>query len=637
MSVFSSNKGYTMAENAQSYDKLFEEFASPTRDEWVEATVKSLKGKPFEKLIKSTYEGFDLQPMYRGEDIADIAHKDTLPGQYPYVRGTQADGYQSQPWLIAQDLNISDLQAFNNALKHALASGQTAIYLEKTININTIERIEIAFADIDLTQHPIFVETDMDATAIYNLLADYLDNDIHGAIGYDPLHHLAKIGVVSTDSFDSMAKLTKLANQQSPDLDTIAIHTHIYHDAGANAAQELAIAMATGVTYISEMLDRGLDIDTIAQTIRFFVSIGENFFMEIAKVRAIKMMWAQIIREFGGDAESQKIKLHASTGTRNKTRQDAHVNMLRVTTEAMAGAIGGVDSLTVAPFDSSFGKSDDFSRRIARNVQLILQEEVNLANVIDPAGGSWYVENLTNQLSQSAWEFFQQIEAQGGMISALKTDMIQEQIQAVADTRTKNIASRKDVLVGTNKYPDLNETLPEDQNIVQDNMLETGNNMIKITSLQPIRLSDPFEQLRANADVHHQANGHLPQIFLANFGELSDYKARMEFTQGFYEVGGFDLISQGGYDTLESGIDATLVSDAGAVVICSTDAKYAEVVPEFVQAIKAQKPDMIIILAGYPKDKLDEYKQVGVDDFIHIRANCYDMNKKLQDRLGVGS
>lgn len=633
-----------MAENVQSYDNLFGEFAPSTREEWLEATIKSLKGKPFEKLIKSTYEGFDLEPMYRAEDIADIAHKDTLPGQFPFVRGTEVDGYRSQPWLIAQDINISDPKAFNEALKHDLARGQTAIYVGNHLNINTIDDFSLAFADIDLTQYPIYFGTDNDATHIYSGLADFLNDEIkqlQGAIGYDPLHELAKTGEVSTDSFDAMAQLTTLVSQQSPKIDTIAIRTNIYHDAGANAVQELAIAMATGVTYISHMLDRGLEVDTIAQKMRFFLSIGENFFMEIAKLRAIKMMWAQIVREFGGNAESQKIKLHASTGTRNKTRLDPHVNMLRVTTEAMAGAIGGVESMCVAPFDASLGESDEFSRRIARNVQLILKEEVNLTDVIDPAGGSWYVEHLTDQLAQSAWEFFQQIEGQGGMISALQNGFLNDEIHKTLMERIENLHSRREILIGTNMYPNPNEaSIPDEHTLHSNTQSESDSskeNLLFALRFTSFRIALPFEVLRSISDQYRTKYGHHPQIFLANFGKLSEYKARRDFTQGFYEVGGFELINQGGYDTVESAVGATITSGAGAVVICSTDAKYADVVPEFTRAIKAQNPDMIVILAGYPKDQVDEYRQAGVDDFIHIRANCYEMNSQLQDRLGVGS
>ena len=266
-----------------------------------------------------------------------------------------------------------------------------------------------------------------------------------------------------------------------------------------------------------------------------------------------------------------------------------------------------------------------------------MQSVVLITEVIDPAGGSWYVEHLTNQLAQFAWEFFQQIEVQGGMISALQNNFIQNQIQTVANTRYKNITSRKAVLVGANMYPDVNEALRTDTPLKIVDTSPFDDLILEAIPLKPVRLGEPFEILRSNAEKYRQSKGHLPQIFLANFGELSDYKARMDFTQGFYEVGGFKLINLGGFNIIESAIKASLYSDTKAIVICSTDAKYAEIVPEFTKALKAQKPDLIVILAGYPQDKIEEYRQAGVDDFIHIRANCYDMNKQLQDHLGVGS
>ncbi len=627
---------------AEKQDKLFPEFSASTYDEWLEATVKSLKGKPFDKLVKTAYEGFDVQPMYRNEDIADLPHIDTLPGQFPYVRGTKTDGYQSDTWSIAQSINLSDPKDFNEALKHDLERGQTAINIGHTMQLENLEDIQTAFADIDLTQYPLIIQADSNATAVYDMLTSYIDNDqlrqISGCIGYDPVHQLAKTGQVSADTFDLMAELINKADDQSPELDTIAIHTDVYHAAGANAVQEMAIAIATGVTYLTEMIERGVDINVVASKIRFFLIVGENFFMEVAKLRAIKMMWAQIVREFGGDDESAKMTLHVRTATRNKTRHDPYVNMLRTTTEAMAGAIGGIDSLQVSPFDEPFGEPDEFSRRISRNVQMILQEEVNLTRVIDPAGGSWYVEHLTNELATSAWDFFQQIEAQGGMVDALGSGFIHAQINDVLDARIAKLASRRDVLVGTNMYPNLEETMPANRNLHENGVANTNgsDNMIESTPLQPVRLSEPFEQLRANSETYRKANGHRPQIFLANFGALRDYKARMDFTRGFYEVGGFELTDNGGYDDITSAVDATITNNAPAVVICSTDAKYADVVPEFVLALKSQKPDTVVILAGYPKDKIDDYREAGVDDFIHVRANCYDMNKDLQDRLGVG-
>ena len=416
---------------------LFSEFKASSYEEWLAAARASLPDKAFDRLIKRSYEGLEIQPLAYAADLAGISHNYTLPGQFPYVRGTRADGYCSQPWLIAQDLYVSDPQEFNRVLIHALANGQTAIYLDGKLHLNRVEDLEVAFADIDLSQFPLLIQVEAEVMKLYGLLGAYLKGDalrqIRGCLGYDPLKTLVQSGSMAADVFEQMAAFVRQADRQSPQLGTIAVGTEVYHDAGANAVQEMALAMATAVTYVREMMQRGLDVDTVSGKIWFFMRVGENFFMEVAKLRAIKMMWAQIVAAFGGGVAAQKIKLHVSTASRNKTRYDAYVNMLRVVTEAMAGAIGGVDSLQVAPFDAFLGGSNEFSRRIARNLQLILQEEVKLINLIDPAGGAWHVEKLTNQLAKLAWKLFQQIESQEGMVEALRVGSIQAQVISVAE------------------------------------------------------------------------------------------------------------------------------------------------------------------------------------------------------------
>lgn len=480
---------------------LFSEFKASSYEEWLAVTRESLPNKAFDDLIKRSYEGFEIQPLAHSADLAGISHKDTLPGQFPYVRGTRADGYCSQPWLIAQDLYVSDLREFNQALIHALANGQTAIYLDSKLHLNWVEDLEVAFADIDLSQFPLLIQVEAKSMKLYGLLAAYLKGDalrqIRGCLGYDPLKALVQSGSMSADVFDQMAAFVRLADRQSPQLDTIAVGTEVYHDAGANAVQEMALAMATAVTYVREVTQRGLSVDTVAGKIWFFMRVGENFFMEVAKLRAIKMIWAQIVAAFGGGAAAQKIKLHVSTASRNKTRYDAYVNMLRSVTEAMAGVIGGVDSLQVTPFDAALGESNEFSRRIACNLQLILQEEVKLINLIDPAGGAWYVEKLTSQLAKLAWKLFQRIEEQGGVIKALQAESIQAQITSVADQRCQDLVNQQAVLVGINRYLSLDESLPEVQNLPSYNHCEfVVEECIEVKPLRLRRLAVSYEELR---------------------------------------------------------------------------------------------------------------------------------------------
>ena len=608
---------------------LFTEFAPVSYEEWLAAVRHSLPDQDLARLIKRSYEGFDVHPLAHRRDLADIAHLDSLPGQYPYVRGTRADGYRSQAWLIAQDLGQSDPRRFNQALVHALANGQTAIYADSKLALHRMEDLEIAFADIDLTQFPLLIQA-ANPAELYGLLSDSLKDDalrrIHGCLGDDPLRNLAQSGDIAPDAFDQMAAFVELAGRQSPRLDTIAVGTDVYHEAGANAVQEAALAMATAVVYLREVKRRGLDVELVAGKIGFFMRIGENFFMEIAKFRAVKMMWAQIVDAFGGGETAQKIKLHASVTSRNKTRHDAYVNMLRVTTEAMAGALGGVDSLQVAPFDAALGESTEFSRRIARNLQLILQEEVRLIDLIDPAGGAWHIEKLTDQLAKSAWNLFQQIEAQGSLIEALRTGDIQAQIAEIAQQRRQDLDEGRTALVGCSQYPNLDETLPNVQNPPPAAMADAA-------PLPARRLAVPYEELRRRADIYRQQNGHLPRVILISLGQAEKCRTRANFARELYAPGGFEVIDGGNYDTVESALAAIIDSQAAAVVICAGDSHDAALVPEYVRALKEQQPELTVLFAGDASNQM----KADIDDFIDISVNAYEMNRTLQDKLGVGA
>ena len=601
---------------------LFSEFAPVSYEEWLAAVRHSLPDQDLARLIKRSYEGFDVHPLAHRRDLADIAHLDSLPGQYPYVRGTRADGYRSQAWLIAQDLGQSDPRRFNQALVHALANGQTAIYADSKLALHRMEDLEIAFADIDLTQFPLLIRA-ANPAELYGLLSSCLKDDalqqIRGCLGDDPLRTLAQSGDIASDAFDRMAAFVELAGRQSSRLDTIAVGTDVYHEAGANAVQEAALAMATAVVYLREMKRRGLDVELVAGKIGFFMRIGENFFMEIAKFRAVKMMWAQIVDAFGGGETAQKIKLHTSVTSRNKTRHDAYVNMLRVTTEAMAGALGGVDSLQVAPFDVALGESTEFSRRIARNLQLILQEEVRLIDLIDPAGGAWHIEKLTDQLAKLAWRMFQQIEAQGDLIEALQTGTIQAQIAEVAQQRRQDLDEGRTALVGCSQYPNLDETLSDLQNPPPAAMADAA-------PLPARRLAAPYEELRRRADIYRQQNGHLPRVILIGLGQSEKCRTWANFARELYAPGGFEVIDGGNCDTVESALAAAIDSQAAAVVICAGDGHDAALASEYARALKEQRPELTVLFAA------DAKNQMRAD----ISVNAYEMNRTLQDKLGIG-
>ena len=709
-------------------EHLLAEFAPLTYEEWYKTAVQSLKGRPFSKIISSTYEGINLQPIYRVPDTADLPHLDTLPGEFPYLRGTKADGGLNEPWLIAQEIAYSTPEQFNEALRHDLQRGQTAVNLipdrptrdgvdpnqaviddigRKGVSLATTADLAAALAGVNLSQTPIFIRSGTAVLPLAALLLAYAQQsgvdmaELRGSLEADPLGELARRGrlpISLSNAFDEITTLISWTRQQAPNLKAITVHSYPYANSGGTAVHELAFTLAAGVEYIRAMQSRDLDIEVIARQMNFAFNLGSDFFMEIAKLRAARLLWAQIVHAFGGSEEAGKMNLHGRTTRFNKSTADAYVNMLRITTEALAGAVAGVDSLHTAPFNEESEPPDEFSRRIARNAQIILQEEANLTQLIDPAGGSWYVEYLTDQIAQRTWRLFQEVERKGGLYEALLAGFPQGLVAATAKKRSTNLARRKDVLVGINMYANPNET-PQPVNktdyttLAQQRItqiktyrnqqeleiianLTTANRQSPISRLQVVNLqshdckssisaaqsgvtlgqlttalranyptndyptvrplpwhraAEPFEQLRLAADSAPQR----PRIFLANMGPLRQHKARADFARRFFKVGGFEIVYPDGFDAPGDAAQAVLAGGAPAVVICGTDDVYPAIIPPLVTKIKKAQPEIIIILAGYPEDQIETYKTAGVDAFIYLGADCYALNRWLQEQMGL--
>ncbi|KAA3662663.1 MAG: methylmalonyl-CoA mutase [Chloroflexi bacterium] len=680
--------------------QLFSDFTPPTYEEWVAATVQSLKGRPFDKLASQTDEGITLQPMYRQENIADLPHLDTLPGQFPFVRGTSSPDQQA-PWLITQELSHSTPAAYNAALKNNIALGQTAVFLTFDpptlqgldpdqssdslvgfggLSLSSLADVARLFDGIDITKTPVMMQPEKAFFPLSALFIAYFEganidlSALSGCAGVDPLGILVRRGMSWPigETYDRLVQIVRWSAANAPGFQPIGVFTDNYHDSGANAVQELAFGMATAVSYIRALQDRGIEVDEAASSIRFIFAIGSNFFMEVAKLRAARMVWAQIVAAFGGSEDAQKLRMHTRTSSFNKTKADPYVNMLRVTTEAFAGAVGGTDSQHVAPFNETSGSPDDFSQRIARNVQIILQEEANLTQLTDPAGGSYYIEFLTDQIANKSWEMFQEIEANSGMLAALEAGLPQEWVLETAVSRAKNLATRNHVLVGTNMYPNLEEekqktkngkqktenerraTINSQQLIINQSDLgslveasQAGATLGQLWGIQPEpgimaydipmfprqRLARPFEALREKAEVYWAEQGHCPRIFMANIGPLANHKPRADFSVGFFEVGGFEMMRTDGFDDVDAAVDAVVASGETAVIICGTDADYPLFVPPFVQQLKDKQPEATVILAGYPKAHVESFKAAGVDIFIHIKADCLKINQTLQSKI----
>ena len=704
---------------ADAATPTFDEFPPTPYEEWRRAVDKAIKGASFEKrLITKTYEEIDLQPMYRQEDIANLPHLDSLPGFAPYLRGTTPLGYVASSWDVAQELPYGTPAALNEALRADLERGQNAVNLvldaptlagvdadqaeagavgQGGLSISSVADLAQALNGIDLETMPIYTQASTGALTFTALLAALVKQQgkalakVRGAIGMDPLGQLARDGKLPRDLdgvYEVMAQLAAWAKANAPQLQTITVQGHPYHNGGASATQELAFILATAVDYLRALQARGVDVDDAAPRIRFAFSIGSNFFMEIARLRAARLLWAKIVQAFGGGEEAQKMSIHARTSAWNQTVYDPYVNLLRATTEAFSSAVGGCDSLHVSPFDELVRAPDEFSRRIARNTHTVLREESQITRTVDPAGGSWYVESLTDAVGHKTWAIFQEIEKQGGMAKALAAGWPQAQVADTAAQRAANIAKRKDIFVGSNMYPNLKETrlepTPVDAKAVQAEraaalkqfraaakankpaaleQVAKGGNLVDaaiqaalagatlgeiaqaarvsakpgptINAVCAYRGAQAFEALRQATEAYVARAGQAPQVFLATMGPLTQHKARADFATAFLGVGGFETIYPSGFDTADEAADAALASGAKAVVICSTDATYPELVPPLVQKLKQARPDLIVMVAGHPTEHLEAFKAAGVDDFIHLNANCHSLLSTLQKKMGV--
>jgi len=675
----------------------YSEFEPPTFEAWREATVASLKGRPFEKLITQTYEGISLSPLYRREDIADLMYRYTYPGHVPRVRGNQAAGYQVEPWTIVQGIGYGLPETANSAIRADVIPGQTGIRLwldsdtlagrnpgdqagRNGVSLATVDDLKKLFEGVDLSETPVMMTTGWAGPILLSLLTAALGEAATAALsGYLGEDLLAFRTVAARDDFadgavfDDLAELTRWAGQHTPQLSTVVLRSDLYQDAGATAVQELAFVLSAGVAYIRALLARELDLQAITKRMVMQVAVGPDFFMEVAKLRALRLLWGQIIAAFGGESDIQAIPIHARTALWNKAQYDPHVNLLRTTTESIAAVVGGVSSLEVAPFDAAVRPSDAFARRLARNQQLVLRDEAHFGQVIDPAGGSYYVEWLTDQIAQRAWVLFQDMEGRGGYLKA--TEFIREQIESVAARRSRDVQTRKTSFIGTNIYPIASEKrLPDETNfeaiasarqasVSQEDVTITDSTLpsliaaarqgatleqlmrarhpeadlsLLIPSSPPqFRVAADYESLREEAAAYRARSGHAPRIFVANMGPIAGYMPRLDFTRGFFEVGGFEVLAVDWFEDVDSAVQAAKESGAAAVVICGRDDVYAEVVEPLAASLKSEREDSIVILAGYPQDDIERYQNAGVDTFIHLRANCYEVNVWLQEQMGV--
>lgn len=630
---------------AENKEKLFTQFPPVSYETWKAKVDADLKGVPFEKkLVWRTNEGFSVQPMYRREDIADFKTTGSLPGEFPYVRGTRDNNH----WLTRQEILSPDPAEANRVALDVLGKGVNSLGF--TVKEPTVETLDVLLKDINVEEVELNFSTcprkalEFASALVEWIKARKLEKVFRGSINYDPLKRAFRHGApvdAKAVAAEAVAILDVVADV--PALRCLAVNSVVFNNAGCYIFQELGYALAWGAQWMTLLTEAGVKPAVIADRIKFNMGVSSNYFMELAKFRAARMLWAQIAEQYKPIEKADcKMALHAVTSRFNQTLYDAHVNLLRSQTEAMSAALAGVDSLTVTPFDAPYTTPDEFSERIARNQQFLLKEESHLDKVADPAGGSYYVETLTVSIAKEAWKLFLEVEDKGGFFACVDNGDVQKAVNASAAKRHEDMARRKEILLGTNQFPNFNEFAADkivagssaaaEEAAVKGEAQEghscgCGGNCATDPekSLNTKRMASDFELLR----LATEAASNRPKVFMLTIGNLAMRLARAQFSSNFFGCAGYEIIDNIGFQSVKEGIDAALEAKADIVVLCSSDDEYAEFAPE---AFKLLDGKAEFVVAGAPACT-DDLKALGINNFIHVKSNVLQTLQDFNSRL----
>ena len=624
---------------ANKEQKLFAEFPPVSTEQWESVIAVDLKGADYEKkLVWRTAEGFNVRPYYRAENLDGIKYLGSQCGEFPYVRGTGKDNN----WRIVQTIEVGCPKEANAQATVLLTKGVESIGF-------VIGDKEFSAADLDTLLSGISVKnTELvfsGCATKAGLFIDKMDKEgvdpetVRASFVLDPIvKKLTLKGTMACKNgqckgFENLASLISKGAAYKR-IRFVNVSGEIFHNSGSTIVQELAFTLAAGHEYVVKLMEQGLSVDQVAPALRFSMAISSNYFMEIAKFRAARLLWANIMAPYNPSRGcASKMKVHAVTSKWNMTVYDPYVNMLRGTTEAMSAAVSGVHSIEVLPFDTPYEKPTDFSARIARNVQLLLKEESHFNQVCDAAGGSYYIENLTNSIAEQAWNLFRQVEEKGGYIAAFEAGFIQDQVEASAAKKNSNIATRRETLLGTNQFPNFNEVA--DEAITED--VVTGKSTCKcgcasqaadgVRPLKPYRGAMAFEQMRLKVD----RSGKQPKAFMLTCGALAFARARAQFSCNFFACAGIRVQDNTYFKSVEEGVKAALEAKAEIVVICAADDDYATLAPE---AFKLLGDKAIFVVAGAPACK-EELEAQGIKNFISVRNNVLETLQYYLKELGI--
>ncbi|MFC9246147.1 methylmalonyl-CoA mutase small subunit [Streptomyces sp. NPDC057136] len=606
---------------------LAAEFPDPSHEQWqhlVEGVLrksgKEVTGTAAEEVLSTALEdGLTTRPLYTSNDTSPGTG---LPGFAPFTRGGRAEGNTAGGWDVRQRHTLTDPARLNEAVLADLENGATSLWLAvggpAGIPASGLAR---ALDGVLLDLAPVSLDAGGEfEPAVRELLRLNEERGVpkeavRGSLGADPLGHAARTG--TEPDFDAAVRWAQVCDREYPGLRALTVDALPYHEAGGSAAEELGFSLATGVAYLRALTGAGLSVEAACAQLEFRFAATADQFLTIAKLRAARLLWARVA-EVCGSVDAGAQRQHAVTSSVMMTRRDPWVNMLRTTLACLGAGVGGADSVTVLPFDHALGLPDAFARRIARNTSTILMEESHLARVIDPAGGSWYVERLTAELAAAAWEFFQEIERAGGQAAALRSGMAGERLAATWAARSRNLARRKEPVTGVSEFPNLAEPPVEREPAPT----ASGGGLPKV------RRDEAFEALRTRSDAHVTASGARPTVFLAALGPAATHTARASFASNLFRAGGIEPVHD------PDSVDASTVADAfaasGATVacLCSSDALYAEQADSVAAALKAAGAEQVF-LAGRP----GEY--TGVDGYVFAGCDVVAVLSSVLDRMGV--
>jgi methylmalonyl-CoA mutase len=670
-------------------------FPPVTRAEWVEKVEADLKGASFAGLRSKTPGGLTLEPLYTAED-ADGLKAPGLPGVYPYLRGASPLG----GWVIRQEYDDPRPSVCRDMIRQDLERGVEALWVRlgprQGCRVLTIDELDELLGPVDLATTSICVDGGSDSLAVASGLLTVAQRRevswaaLNGGLGFDPVGMLAGEGRIQGGLRARFAELRDLAlwcSSNAPGLRAASVSSDPYDGGGASAVQELAYTIATGVEYLRQLTEGGMSVDAAARQIGFSYAVSGDFFTQVAKLRAARWLWAKVVIAAGGEPGGAAMHMHCRTSRFTKTQRDPWVNMLRATAECTAAIFGGAQSIATLPFDCAIGPPDELAQRIARNTQVVLREESHLGEVADPAGGSWFIERLTNDLARAAWDELRAIEAAGGIVAALGSGKLVDAVDDVADARDERLCKRKTPVVGVSEFPNLHEdaverepvSAEEVRRLLKDSLdsldlgahrehllalsrtvndadrepgsltdaclaattggadmysvatvLQHGQPDFHVEPISQWRASELWERLRARSERGQTR----PVAFFVTLGPIPSHKARSTWAQNLLASAGIDAATSDGADDIAAVASAWKDASASLAVICGSDEDYEELLGPAVAALKkAACP--VVLVAGRPAEREAALREAGVSDFVFVGANVLRVMSQVLDSIGV--